>query len=129
MDIIEHEVISIRQFEDFNHYVLRAVKNVGACGKVQVIISESRGEYRFHQLHLMDEDTAYSSGLWDFVEGMYYTDLNEAKIKFYEMQEMTSRIQLDRQKIIYEEIKKRHDKIKMLIEETKQLLKERMLKN
>lgn len=38
IDIIKHKVVSIRQFEGFNHYVLEATNNVGDCGRVQVII-------------------------------------------------------------------------------------------
>jgi hypothetical protein len=90
MDIIEHKVIGINQFEDdrgklFKHYTLKAVHNVGACGKVEVIIDEHKGKFRFVEL-VNEENIEYSSGLQDFVEGNYYNNKEEAEIEFYEKQ-------------------------------------------
>jgi hypothetical protein len=90
MDIIEHKVIGINQFEDdrgklFKHYTLKAVHNVGACGKVEVIIDEHKGKFRFVEL-VNEENIEYSSGLRDFVEGNYYNNKEEAEIEFYEKQ-------------------------------------------
>ena len=76
VDIIEHRVISIRQYEGFNHYVTKAVHNVGACGRVEVILDEHKGKLTFVEL-LDEEDLKYSSGLKDFVEGTYYTTKKE----------------------------------------------------
>jgi hypothetical protein len=85
MDIIEHKVISIRQFDCFNHYVLKAVRNVGACGRLEVIVSENNGKLRF--VELVNEDTTeYASGLQDFIEGNYYTTKEQAELEFYEQQ-------------------------------------------
>lgn len=40
LDIIQHKVTSIRQYEGFNHYVCKAVHNVGACGRIEIILDE-----------------------------------------------------------------------------------------
>ena len=71
LDIIEHKVVSIRQYDGFNHYVLKSTRNVGACGRIEVIISENKGKFRFIEL-VDEENIEYASGLQDFIEGNYY---------------------------------------------------------
>ena len=68
MDIIEHKVVSIRQFEGFNHYVTKSVHKVGASGILEVILDEHKGKLRFVEL-LDEESIEYVSGLKDFIEG------------------------------------------------------------
>lgn len=90
MDIIEHKVIGVHEFEDyrgikFKHLTLKATHNVGACGKVEVIIDDHKGKFKF--VELVDEEIIeYSSGLQDFVEGNYYSTLEEARVEFYTQQ-------------------------------------------
>jgi len=122
MDIIEHKVISIRQFDGFNHYVLKAKHDVGACGKLEVIIDEHKGNLRFVEL-LDEENIEYSSGLQDFVEGNYYTDLNKAKLSFYTQQETLAWSNMEQKKRWYEDAVKRHNQVKLLVKELKELIK------
>ena len=122
MDIIEHKDISIRQFDGFNHYVLKAKHDVGACGKLEVIIDEHKGNLRFVEL-LDEENIEYSSGLQDFVEGNYYTDLNKAKLSFYTQQETLAWSNMEQKKRWYEDAVKRHNQVKLLVKELKELIK------
>ena len=90
MDIIEHKIIGVNEFEDsrgklFKHYTLQAIHNVGACGKLSVIVDEHKGKFRFVEL-VNEENIEYASGLQDFIEGNYYSTKEEAEIEFYEQQ-------------------------------------------
>jgi len=122
VDIIQHKITSIRQYEGYNHYVLKAVNNVGACGKIEVIVDEHKGKFRF--VELLDEDTTeYSSGLQDFVEGNYYTNENEAKLEFYQKQFWLVSENMDNRKRLYEESKRSCEKLELFLKELKTLLK------
>lgn len=123
MDIIEHKVVSIRQFEGFNHYVCKAVHNVGACGKVKVILDEHKGKLRFVEL-LHEEDLEYASGLGDFVEGNYFTNKKEAELEFYEQQQSLSWRNMEQKKGWYEDAVKRYEQVKLLVKNIKESLKE-----
>lgn len=122
MDIIEHKVTSIRQFEGFNHYVCKALHNVGACGRVEVILDEHKGKLRFVEL-LFEEDLEYSSGLRDFVEGNYYTNKKEAELEFYRQQETIAWTNMEQKKRWYEDAVKRHEQVKLLVKTIKESLK------
>jgi len=119
MDIIEHKVTSIRQFEGFNHYVTKAVRNVGACGKVEVILDEHKGKLRFVEL-LHEEEIEYSSGLGDFVEGNYYTNKKEAELEFYTQQEYLCRRKVDERERWYKEAKDRYEQVKLIVSKIKE---------
>jgi hypothetical protein len=122
MDIIEHKVISIRQFEDFNQYVLKAKNNVGACGKIEVIVSENNGKLRFVEL-IDEENIEYASGLGDFIEGNYYTTLDEARLEYYEQQRILCWSNMEQKKRLYEEAKNRYDQVELLVKELKHIIK------
>lgn len=121
MDIIEHKVVSIRQFEGFNHYVSKSVRNVGASGKVEVLLDDHDGKLRFIQL-LDADDTEYASGLQDFVEGNYYRVLKEAELQFYEQQRILALSSMERQKTLYEEAVKRHAQVDLIVKKIKETL-------
>lgn len=114
MDIIEHKIISIRQFEGFNHYIAKAVRNVGACGRVEVILDEHKGHLRFVEL-LDEENIKYSSGLQDFVEGKYYADKRKAELDFYRQQEVLTWSNMEQKKRWYEDALNRHNQVKLLV--------------
>lgn len=114
MDIIEHKIISIRQYGGFNHYVSKAVHNVGACGKVEVILDEHKGKLRFVEL-INEESIEYSSGLKDFVEGNYYNNIEEAKLEFYNQQKTIAWSNMEQKKRWYEDSLKRYEQVKILI--------------
>lgn len=131
MDIIEHKIISIHKFETetakgvkhFTQYNLRAVHNVGACGRVEVIISENNGAFRF--IELVDEDDIeYSSGLRDFIEGNYYATENEARLEFYKQQEILAWSRMTKNEQIFKESKIRYDQVKLLIKTIREDIKD-----
>lgn len=123
MDIIEHKITSIRQFEGFNHYVSKTVRNVGACGKVEVVLDEHNGKLRF--VELIDEDEIeYSSGLQDFVEGNYYSDKRTAELEFYENQRNLTWSSMDKQERLYNQAKADHERDTLMVDKIKQSLKE-----
>ena len=124
IDIIEHKITSIRQFDGFNHYVAKAVNNVGACGKIEVIVDEHNGKFRF--VELIDEDgIEYSSGLGDFVEGNYYADKKEAELDFYSNQETLTWSNIEHKERLYLEAKKNHERVKLIVSKIKESLKKK----
>lgn len=123
MDIIEHKVISIRQYEGFNHYICKAVHNVGACGKVEVILDEHKGKLRFIEL-INEENIEHSSGLQDFVEGDYFLNEKEAQLVYYRQQELLWSSSVYNKKQIYEEALKNYEKVQSLIKNIRKSLKE-----
>lgn len=114
MDIIQHKIISIRQFEGFNHYVLKSVHNVGACGRIEVIVSENKGKLRFIEL-IDEENIEYASGLQDFIEGNYYFSENEAKKEFYKKQKTVCWANMENKKRLYEQAKAHYERVEKLI--------------
>lgn len=122
MDIIEHKVTSIRQFEDHNQYCLKATDNVGACGRVEVLIAEKKGEFRFIGLLC---DYEHESGLQDFVEGNYYVTKDEAKLEFYNQQELLvlNRVQKCQREL--NSAKSRLEKVKLMLKQARDSIKEK----
>lgn len=127
-DIIEHKVVRIIDFnsrskhgvEKTTHYVLQSERSVGKFNsiKVRVSITEVLGKLQF--LELLDtEETSYTSGLWDFVEGNYYSDQEKAKLEFYQQQELLFLTELNRKKQLYDQAKANYRKVKLLIEQIK----------
>lgn len=114
IDIIEHKIISIRQYEGFRHYVTKAVHNVGACGRVEVILDDHKDKLRFVEL-LNEENIEYSSGLQDFVEGNYYSDKRKAELEFYKQQETLTWSNMEQKKRWYDDAVKRHEQVKLLV--------------
>lgn len=114
VDIIKHKVISIRQFEDFTHYVLKAVSNVGACGRIEVIVDEHKGKLRFVEL-VGEENVPHASGLQDFVEGNYYTTIEKAKVEFYDNQRIIAWSSMEKAERAYKKAKEHYNQIELLI--------------
>lgn len=122
VDIIEHNVISIRQFEDFNHYVLKAKRNVGASGRIEVIISENNGVLRFVDF-LDEESVAYASGLRDFVEGKYYLNKDEAELEFYENQRVLAWSNKEHKQRLFMEAENWYKQVELLVKNIKERIK------
>src|SRR5690554_5597381 len=120
IDIIKHKVISVRQFENFKHYVVKAVHDVGACGRIEVILDEHKGKLRFVEL-VNEENIEHSSGLQDFVEGNYYSNKKEAELEFYKQQETLARSNMKEKKRWYEDAVERYEQVKSIINTLKQL--------
>ena len=121
IDIIKHKVVSIRQFDGFNQYVLKAAHNVGACGRIEVLIDEHKGKLRF--VELMNEDEIqYASGLQDFVEGNYFKSENEARLEFYSRQETLAWSNMEQKERLFKEAKARYEQVKSLVKSIKEQL-------
>jgi hypothetical protein len=124
LDIIEHKVIGINQFEDcrgklFKHYTLKAVNNIGACGRLEVIIDEHKNKFRFVEL-LNEENIEYASGLQDFIEGNYYNNKEEAELEFYELQKSSARSSVWKYEQFLKEAQSRLRQIESLIKVIKE---------
>lgn len=113
VDIIEHKIISIREYEDHKQYCLKSIHNVGACGKVEVLVIED-GNDRFKFITLLN-DYEHQSGLQDFVEGNYYLTLNEAKAEYYSNIEKSLSSQLQRIEASYKNKQAELRRVKNLI--------------
>lgn len=123
LDIIEHKVTCVKQYEGFTHYEAKAVRNVGACGRIEVILDEHKGKIRF--VELVDEDEIeYSSGLQDFVEGIYYTDKRQAELEFYNNQVRITYSNVEQKKSWLQEAQKNHERVKLIVEKIKESLKD-----
>ena len=124
VDIIEHKIVAIYEFEDsrgkiFKQYTLKAVNNVGACGKIEVIIDEHNDKFRF--VELVNEDTIpYASGLQDFVEGFYYKTKEEATIEFYNKQVYMAKENIDRLERALNEAKIQLSRIEAIVKVAKE---------
>lgn len=125
LDIIEHKIISITQYENFMHCHTQAVHNVGACGRVEVILHVSKDSITF--VELVDDNLMYGSGLQDLVEGKYYTDYNKARLMFYKIQESLSYNSVNQCEQRLKEAKERHEKLKTLLKTIKEQINEQVL--
>lgn len=122
IDIIPHEVTSVREFDGFKHYVLKSKGNVGACGIIEVVVDEHNGKLRF--VELVDEDEIeHASGLQDFVEGNYYTSLEEAKLEFYNLQRNLALSNMYEKERLYNESVKRYNQVDKLVSELREFVK------
>lgn len=127
MDIIEHKIVSITQYEDFVHYHTQAVHNVGACGRIEVILHGNEDSLTF--IKLVDDDIPYASGLQDFVEGKYYSDQNKARLEFYRLQDMYAYREVKECEKKLKEANKRYAKIELLIKNIKEQINESVITN
>lgn len=123
MDIIEYRVKSITEYDNFIHYNLISKYPVGACGVIEVIVSENNGKLRF--VELIDEDEIeHSSGLGDFVEGFYYTDFKEARLEHLDQQRLLSYTSMEKNRRLYEQSKKNYGRVEKLVKELKLSIKQ-----
>lgn len=124
LDIIEHKIVSIRQYENFTHYTTKAVHDVGACGRVSVLLDEHNNKLRFVSLVEVGGRIETANGLGDFIEGNYYIDKRLAELEYYEQQEVLSWSNMEQKRTLYEEAKNRHDKLSSILKRVKDSLKE-----
>lgn len=115
LDVIEHKVIGILQYEDFTHIQAKAVDNVGACGRVEVLLHEQKGRLRFVSLY-GEEELPYASGLHDFVEGLYYKNEQEAKAAYYRIHKLIAWGSMDAAEKRLKEAKAYYEKISRLLD-------------
>lgn len=119
IDVLEFKVIGIQYWSNATQsytkqYILKATSNVGACGKVEVLVMKYLDKYIF--IGLIDEDLPYASGLQDFVEGNYYSDKDKARLEYYRQQELLAYNNMDNKLKVYQEAKARYEQIKSIIQ-------------
>ena len=116
IDIIEHKVTGVREYEDHTQYELTSKHKVGASGIIKVLIAEKKGQYNFIG---MIGDYPYESGLQDFVEGKYYSTNKEAKLAYYKRKELQSRRVVELAKNKLAEAEAAHNRLINLIKVAK----------
>ena len=117
IDIIEFKVTVVHTYENHIVYSAKATNNVGACGRVQVLVSEDTfGVLRFIKL---DGDYEYGNGLGDFIEGTYFTSLEQAKLAYYTIALTQACTNMEQKERLYKEAKRNYEKIKQLISVSK----------
>lgn len=117
LDIIEHKVISVTEYEDRVVYKTRSMNPVGACGKVEVLLSiDRKGVLRFTGLA---DDYEYDSGLQDFVEGIYYTSIFDARTVFYGIQKTLVEANVNEKKRLLAEAERSYSRVCKILDEIK----------
>ena len=123
LDIIEFKITGIRQYEDSTLYEAKALYNVGACGRVEVLLKVDKYDViRF--IGIKDSyDDEYGRGLEDFVEGKYYLKRLEARLEHNEQQRILCWDNMENKKRIYEQSKAMYDKVEKIVQGIKNDLK------
>jgi len=115
-DVVEYKIINIQEYvatqlcDNITRYIVKAVHNVGGFGTIEIILDETNDKLRFVGVFGGD----YADGLKDYLEGVYYVNKKEAKLKFYEIQRT---LVLPN---VYEETKKSFGDIDFLIKTLKE---------
>ena len=123
VDIIKHKIVAITTYEDRVVYHSKAVHSVGACGKVEVELAlDQYGALRFTS---QSDTCEYGSGLQDFVEGRYYTDINDARVVFYEAQKTLSWARMEEAERRFKDAKDRYDNMTRVVAEAKKCISEK----
>ena len=123
LDIIEFKIIGIRQYEDNVLYEAKALNNVGACGRVEILLKiDKYNVIRFIGIKDSYEDE-YGRGLEDFVEGKYYLEKLEARLEHNEQQRILCWNNMENTRRIYETSKNMYDKVEKIVQGIKNDLK------
>ena len=123
LDIIEFKITGIRQYEDSTLYEAKALDNVGACGRVEVLLKIDKYDViRFIGIKDSYEDE-YGRGLEDFVEGKYYLERLEARLEHNEQQRILCWDNMENTRRIYETSKNMYDKVEKIVQNIKNDLK------
>lgn len=123
LDIIEFKITGIRQYEDSTLYEAKALDNVGACGRVEILLKIDKYDViRF--VGIKDSyDDEYGRGLEDFVEGKYYLERLEARLEHNEQQRILCWDNMENKRRIYETSKNMYDKVEKIVQGIKNDLK------
>lgn len=123
LDIIEFKITGIRQYEDSTLYEAKALDNVGACGRVEILLKIDKYDViRF--IGIKDSyDDEYGRGLEDFVEGKYYLEKLEARLEHNEQQRILCWDNMENTRRIYETSKNMYDKVEKIVQNIKNDLK------
>ena len=123
LDIIEFKITGIRQYEDSTLYEAKALDNVGACGRVEVLLKIDK-YYVIRFIGIKDSyDDEYGRGLEDFVEGKYYLERLEARLEHNEQQRILCWDNMENTRRIYETSKNMYDKVEKIVQGIKNDLK------
>ena len=124
IDILEFKVTGIRQYEDHKVYEAKAAYAVGACGRMEVLLTMDK----YNVIRFMGVEDSYNHeyayGLEDFVEGTYYLERLEARLAYNEQQRILAWSSMENKKRIYEESKTMYDKVEKIVAGIKADIKE-----
>ena len=123
LDIIEFKIIGIRQYEDSILYEAKALNNVGACGKVEILLKIDKYDVIRFIGKKDSYDDEYGRGLEDFVEGKYYLERLEARLEHNEQQRILCWTSMENKKRIYEQSKAMYDNVEKIVQGIKNDLK------
>ena len=123
-DVIEHKITGIRQYKDHVVYETRSVRSVGASHTLFLLLSHIENKIIFTGYVNGEDSVEYESGLMDFVDGYYYTNETEAKVKHLDIQLTLHLSSMNQKKRLYEQSKVSFGKINKLTQELKESLKE-----
>lgn len=131
LDIIEFRINKIHTIQDenseFTTYTAKSTDSVGACGRIEVLLTvDIHGVIRFYDLV---EDYEYSRGLHDCIEGYYFTTKSKARLEYYKIQETLSSTNVDSKKRLYEEAQTSHNRVKQILKEIREELKDQTCKS
>jgi len=115
LDILEFKITGIRQYEDHTVYEAKAAYNVGACGRVEVLLTTDK----YNVIRFMGIEDSYNHeyehGLEDFIEGTYYLDRLEARLAYNEQQRILAWSSMENKRRIYEESKAMYYKVEKVV--------------
>jgi len=116
LDIIEHKVVGVHQYDGYSQITTKATHSVGSCGRIECVLDVRRSSIVF--VELVDEDfIEHSSGLQDFVKGDYFTSKNEARKAFYKLQSTLAWSNMDQKERLYKEAVKRYEQVQLILKQ------------
>jgi hypothetical protein len=128
IDILHFKVKGVRQYGDHNQYELKAVHNVGAQGKVVVLVADAGGRLQYIDcLEPSDDDN--ERGLDGFIDGEYFQDRRQAVAVFYTAQERLSWHSLEQKRRIYEHHMESHKRLVKTLAEARAALDASIITN
>lgn len=115
IDIIEFTVTAVITTEHGVSFQAKSKHDVGACRKVEVLLSSDK----FGKLFYSDllTDCEYEDGLWDFVEGRYFLSKELARMHFYKIQRELINQKVDHFKRMYEQAKYDLERVDKILQE------------
>ena len=115
-DILHFKVAGIRYHEeDPTLYELKAVHNVGAQGRIVVLVAHAGDRLQYVDL-LEPSDDINERGLEGFIEGEYFESQDQARLAFYTVQELLSWTSLEQQRRVYEKQLEAHNRLVKVLE-------------
>jgi len=124
LDILEFKIIGQRKYEKALIYEMIATHNVGVYEKIEVLVSQDKNNNLRFIGYIEDWKDEYKSGLEDFLKGKYYSNKQEARLSYYELQRTLILSNVEEQKRLYENAKLNYNKVEKTLEEIRKEIHE-----